>query len=226
MARQDRAIRTRRSILEAAAQVFGERGYASATVEQILNHAGVTRGALYFHFSSKEEVALGVLEAQMPTDRLPERSSKLQKLVDHGMVMAYRLQHDPLVQAGVSLALDQGARELDRNSAFRAWSDQLERILAEARGQGELLPHIDVTDTAELLTGAFSGVQAMSQARCNRADLGHRVSVLLRHVLPSISTPAMLAALDLSPERGERVFQEYRESSSEAAAPAATVTRS
>ncbi|WP_031478684.1 ScbR family autoregulator-binding transcription factor [Streptomyces bicolor] len=210
MAQQDRAIRTRRSILEAAAKVFGERGYASATIEEILGRAGVTRGALYFHFSSKEEVALGVLEAQMPIDRFPEQSSKLQKLVDHGMVMAYRLQHDPLVQAGVSLALDQGAAELDRSAAFRAWTDQLEQILTEARGQGELLPHIDVTDTAEFLTGAFAGVQAMSQAHCNRDDLDHRVSVMLRHVLPGISTPAMLAALDFSPERGRRVFLEYQ----------------
>ncbi|MEV5909884.1 TetR family transcriptional regulator [Streptomyces sp. WAC 01325] len=219
MAQQDRAIRTRRSILEAAARVFGERGYASATVEEILNRAGVTRGALYFHFSSKEEVALGVLEAQLPLDRLPERSSKLQKLVDHGMVMAHRLQHDPLVQAGVSLALDQGARELDRDAAFRAWTEQLEQILTEARSQGELLPHVDVTDTAEFLTGAFAGVQAMSQASCNRADLGRRVSVLLRHVLPSISTPALLAALDLSPDRGERVFEEYEANSPVPAAP-------
>ncbi|WP_432073748.1 ScbR family autoregulator-binding transcription factor [Streptomyces wuyuanensis] len=219
MAQQDRAIRTRRSILEAAAKVFGERGYASATVEEILTRAGVTRGALYFHFSSKEEVALGVLEAQLPIDRLPERASKLQKLVDHGMVMAYRLQHDPLVQAGVSLALDQGAGELDRNAAFRAWSDQLGRILAEARGQGELLPHIDVSDTAEFLTGAFAGVQAMSQAHCNRTDLGRRVSILLRHVLPSISTPALLTALDLSQDRGERVFLECAADAPEAAAP-------
>ncbi|MFE5815680.1 ScbR family autoregulator-binding transcription factor [Streptomyces sp. NPDC056479] len=215
MAQQDRAIRTRRTILEAAARVFGERGYASATVEEILNRAGVTRGALYFHFSSKEEVALGVLEAQLPVDRLPERSSKLQKLVDHGMLMAYRLQHDPLVQAGVSLALDQGARELDRDAAFRAWTAHMEQILTEARAQGELLPHVDVAETAEFLNGAFAGVQAMSQANCNRADLGRRVSVLLRHVLPSISTPAMLAALDLSPDRGERVFEEYRANSPE-----------
>lgn len=208
MARQDRAIRTRRSILEAAAQVFGERGYASATVEEILGRAGVTRGALYFHFSSKEEVALGVLEAQLPVDRLPVSSSRLQQLVDHGFVMAYRLRHDPLVQGAVCLALDQGAGELDRDAAFRAWTGRLAAILTEARAQGELLPHIDVTATAEFLTGAFAGVQAMSQARCNRADLGHRVAVLLRHVLPSISTPALLAALDLSPDRGERVFHE------------------
>lgn len=40
MAQQDRAIRTRRSILEAAAAVFDERGYNSATVGEILTRAG------------------------------------------------------------------------------------------------------------------------------------------------------------------------------------------
>ncbi|MBT2423744.1 hypothetical protein J7F01_38290 [Streptomyces sp. ISL-22] len=118
------------------------------------------------------------------------------------------------MRAGVCLALDQGAAELDRDAAFRAWTDRLARVLADARDQGELLPHSDVTDTAEFLTGAFAGVQAMSQARCDRADLGHRVPVLLRHVLPRIATPAVPAALDLSPERGERVFDKYAVSAS------------
>ncbi|MFD6414028.1 TetR family transcriptional regulator, partial [Nocardia asteroides] len=51
--KQDRAIRTRRNILEAAAKIFEERGYQAATIAEILGAAGVTKGALYFHFSSK-----------------------------------------------------------------------------------------------------------------------------------------------------------------------------
>ncbi|MGJ3560236.1 TetR family transcriptional regulator [Streptomyces sp. INA 01156] len=40
MARQERAIRTRRTILDAAAAVFDERGYTSATIGEILDRAG------------------------------------------------------------------------------------------------------------------------------------------------------------------------------------------
>ncbi len=53
MARQERAVRTRHAVVQAAAQVFAERGYAAATIAEILDRAGVTKGALYFHFDSK-----------------------------------------------------------------------------------------------------------------------------------------------------------------------------
>lgn len=156
MARQERAIRTRRTILEAAAAVFDERGYTSATIGEILDRAGVTKGALYFHFGSKEELAIGVFEEQLAIT-LPPQSSKLQELVDSGLVLARRLRSEPLVRASVGLALDQGAMDLDRTQAFGMWFDQNVQRLAEAKAQGELLPHVDVAETAELLVGSFSG---------------------------------------------------------------------
>lgn len=64
MAKQDRAIRTRRAILEAAAIVFEKQGFQAATITDILKMAGVTKGALYFHFQSKEALAHGVLNEQ------------------------------------------------------------------------------------------------------------------------------------------------------------------
>ncbi|GAB2865615.1 ScbR family autoregulator-binding transcription factor [Streptomyces deserti] len=209
MARQERAIRTRRTILEAAAAVFDERGYTSATIGEILQRAGVTKGALYFHFGSKEELALGVFEEQMAI-ALPPQASKLQELVDSGLVLAWRLRTEPLVRASVGLALDQGALGLDRTPAFRMWIDQTTLTLADAKAQGELLPHVDVTETAELLVASFSGVQLLSQLRCQREDLERRVVVLFDHLLPGIAVPAVLARLDISEGRAERVLADSR----------------
>ncbi|MFD3732443.1 ScbR family autoregulator-binding transcription factor [Streptomyces sp. NPDC058632] len=209
MARQERAIRTRRTILDAAAAVFDERGYTSATIGEILDRAGVTKGALYFHFGSKEELALGVFEEQLAV-ALPPQSSKLQELVDSGLVLALRLCTDPLVRASVGLALDQGALGLDRTPAFRMWIDRTTRTLAEAKAKGELLPHVEVTETAELLVASFSGVQLLSQLRCQRQDLEHRVVVLFQHMLPGIAVPAVLARLDISADRGRRALAEGR----------------
>ena len=62
MARQERAIRTRQVILEAAGAVFDEHGYAATTISMVLERAAVTKGALYFHFPSKESLAQAVLE--------------------------------------------------------------------------------------------------------------------------------------------------------------------
>lgn len=209
MARQERAIRTRRTILEAAAAVFDERGYTSATIGEILERAGVTKGALYFHFGSKEELALGVFEEQLAIS-LPSQSSKLQELVDSGLVLALRLRTEPLVRASVGLALDQGALGLDRTPAFGMWIDQTTRTLAEAKAGGELLPHVDPTETAELLVASFSGVQLLSQLRCQRQDLEHRVAVLFHHMLPGVAVPAVLARLDISQDRAGRLLAEGR----------------
>ncbi|MFE4798848.1 ScbR family autoregulator-binding transcription factor [Streptomyces sp. NPDC056708] len=206
MAQQARAIQTRRSILVAAAAVFDERGYSSATISEILARAGVTKGALYFHFTSKEDLALGVMDVQLDSDPLPAQLTKLQELVDQGMLLAHRLRHEPLVRASVGLAMDQAVEGLDRGTPFRAWIDRLEHLLTAAKNQGELLPHVDARETAEMLAGSFSGIQAMSQALCKREDLGRRISVLLHYVLPSISTPAVLATLDMAEDRGERLF--------------------
>jgi AcrR family transcriptional regulator len=47
---------SRRLLLEAATQVFTQRGYRGATVDAILAEAGLSKGAFYWHFSSKEEL--------------------------------------------------------------------------------------------------------------------------------------------------------------------------
>jgi AcrR family transcriptional regulator len=49
-AKQERAVQTRESLLRAAAEVFDEYGYSGASINRILKRAGLTAGALYFHF--------------------------------------------------------------------------------------------------------------------------------------------------------------------------------
>src|SRR3954466_2856298 len=53
--------RGREAILDAAAAVFTERGYRGATVDAILERAGLSKGAFYWHFESKDELMLAVL---------------------------------------------------------------------------------------------------------------------------------------------------------------------
>jgi AcrR family transcriptional regulator len=204
---QVRAIRTRKAILMAAAKVFEDRGYQAATIAEILSEAGVTKGALYFHFQSKDELAQGVLAEQDHQLLLPTRSCKTQELVDEVMVQAHRLQTDPLVRAAVRLSMDQQPG-LNRSGPFLRWSTIGNSLLALARDQGELLPHVVLTETADVIVGSFAGLQSMSQAISDYQDLPARASALLRHLLPSVVLPSVLAALDLSENRGETVYAE------------------
>ena len=62
MARQVRSEATRRKILDAAIDVFAEVGYAAAGWNTIIDRTGMTKGALYHHFDSKESLASSIID--------------------------------------------------------------------------------------------------------------------------------------------------------------------
>src|SRR5262245_35230686 len=53
---------TRRLLLDVARDLFAERGYAGTATEEVVQRAGVTRGALYYHFRDKQDLFRGVVE--------------------------------------------------------------------------------------------------------------------------------------------------------------------
>ena len=207
MAKQERAIRTRRAILEAAGAVFDEHGYTSTTISMVLERAEVTKGALYFHFPSKESLAQAVLDEQVPFGSVPEQPCKLQEIIDMTFVVGQRLLTNSLLRGSVRLAVDQETpNHVDHSQPFRQWSERLTSLMEQAREKGELLPTVDPPETVDLLVGGFTGIQLMSRAMTDRADLGHRLSVLWAHILPSIAVPGLLLGLDSRADRGCRVL--------------------
>jgi AcrR family transcriptional regulator len=207
MARQERAIRTRRTIVEAAGAVFDEHGYAASTIAMVLERAEVTKGALYFHFPSKESLAQAVLDEQLSLGAVPPHPCKVQEIVDMTFVFGQRLRTNSLLKGSVRLTVDQCAPPgVDHTGPFRQWSEHLVTMLQEARDQGELLSAVEPRETADLLVGAFAGVQLMSRALHGREDLPHRISVMWAHLLPSIAVPRLLIGLDSRPDRGARVL--------------------
>jgi AcrR family transcriptional regulator len=56
---------TQRRLVEAAAEVFAERGFAGASLEAISKRAGYTRGAFHWYFSSKDELLVAVLRERL-----------------------------------------------------------------------------------------------------------------------------------------------------------------
>jgi AcrR family transcriptional regulator len=62
MTRAERRAQTRAALLDAAARVFVERGFAGASVEAIAAEAGYTRGAFYSNFATKEELFVALLQ--------------------------------------------------------------------------------------------------------------------------------------------------------------------
>jgi TetR/AcrR family acrAB operon transcriptional repressor len=72
---KEEAAATREQVLDAAEQVFRARGVGHASLAEVADAAGVTRGAIYHHFASKAELFEAMLaRAEMPIDAAFEGS--------------------------------------------------------------------------------------------------------------------------------------------------------
>ncbi|MFE3329787.1 ScbR family autoregulator-binding transcription factor [Streptomyces sp. NPDC059176] len=200
MVQQERATQTRRQILGAAGEVFSEFGYEAATIAEILERAGVTRGALYFHFCSKEDLARGVLGEAVTLAGVRPCALKLQELVDAALLLAHRLPREPLLRAANRLALDVRARAL-LGTRWPEWIEVIHGLLVEAKARGETLPHIKPDEVARVLVGSWTGVQQLAEAVQVDRTLVEETCVLFRMLLPSVASPVVLAQLDLSADR-------------------------
>lgn len=200
MAQQERAIRTRKVVLDAAGAVFAELGYSATTIAEILQRAGVTKGALYFHFPSKQDLARGVIE-QAVTEPPREEELILQSFVDMGLELAYRLPREPVLRGAARLAADQGAPEFF-GTPWPRWASRGEELLNRAKATGEVLPHVDAAVTSRLLVGSFTGLQLVAQSQAGAESFQELISRLYDHVLPAVALPGVLMQLDTSAERG------------------------
>jgi len=57
-----KASDTKRKIFEAALRIFSEKGYAGATMDDVISVAGVSKGSIYWHFKSKRELFIELLD--------------------------------------------------------------------------------------------------------------------------------------------------------------------
>jgi AcrR family transcriptional regulator len=205
MARQERAIRTREAILEAMASLFIEVGYEAATIAALIERTGLTRGALYFHFPTKEAMAHGVLARAVTREGIAPQTHKLQEWVDLGLVLAHRLPREPMLRAAVQLSVDPRARGLF-GTRWPDWIRLGEDLLVEAKERGELLPHAVPSEIARLTVGAWTGVQLVTEALPEGLDLSEEIARLYQLILPNVASTGVLAKLDTSPYRAERLL--------------------
>jgi len=77
LTRKEQQARTRAGLMRSAARVFGRRGLERASIEEIAEDAGFTKGAFYANFASKEEIFLAMLDA-----RFAERLAEIERVTE------------------------------------------------------------------------------------------------------------------------------------------------
>ncbi|MPY61939.1 ScbR family autoregulator-binding transcription factor [Streptomyces spongiae] len=200
MTKQERAVRTRRSLIRSAAQAFELHGYAQAKLADISARAGVSPGALHFHFESKAAVArtvettAGVSLRRAAWLAQPPDTNALQRLTNASHALGELLRTDVVARAGFRLnceAVVGGALNLRQE-----WRGCVEQLLAEAAAEGLLnTRRASRTDVAATIVAATTGLEVLG--RRDPEWLSRRtLTGLWRAVLPSLATPEALAGLD------------------------------
>jgi AcrR family transcriptional regulator len=193
LARQDRAERTRNAILDAAAEVFDERGFDGASLSDILARAGVTKGALYFHFSSKEELARALVSEQWVAIDTPDpEAAGLQDVIDMSHALAHSMWRNVRVRAGNRLVTEANFASPDA-TVYQRWIDIVDGLLAKAKQDGDLRQEWDTRDVANWVSAAFLGVQTQSAVLTGRDDVHQRLTIMWRIALPGLVPPRRVA---------------------------------
>ncbi|XVV08089.1 ScbR family autoregulator-binding transcription factor [Actinosynnema sp. CA-248983] len=185
---------TREAILRAAAEEFDRLGYDAAPLSAILDRSGVTKGAFYFHFASKEALASAIVRVQDDTwprlagewrDRGLDPLRTLVGLFDETVSL---LSRDVVIRAGVRLAADRELGYPGLSSAHLRWEKVLGDMLIAARDAGQLRPGVDPEAAARMLTSAALGARLISSATSRCADYPERMREVWRFVLPGLAT--------------------------------------
>jgi AcrR family transcriptional regulator len=142
--RGERKAQTRAALLEAAAKVYARRGFAGATLEEVAAEAGYSKGAVYGHFGSKENLLLALLG-----EHLAEEVAEQIALFDRGQTTWER----PL--RGSERWVEQLEEDPD---AFRLFVELWTYAQRDERLREGMLGGI------ELLRGTFVGFAAASAA--------------------------------------------------------------
>ncbi|MEI7034750.1 ScbR family autoregulator-binding transcription factor [Streptomyces pratensis] len=224
---QDRARTTRRILLESAAHLFVERGYTGTSINDISDHSGKTSGAIYFHYSSKERLALAVVSEQFAT--WPQLVAPyaapgvppLEKLVALSFGVARALSEDVVARAGARLWSERRAIAAVVPTPFGAWALAVTRLLAQARTRGELAVGVVPSAAAVSLVGAFFGLCTLTDEMPGRRDWGARLDewwlLVLRSLQADPDAGALLARARARAHGGDTASAPAREDRREAA---------
>ena len=202
---QPRAQATRLAILTAAAEHFARNGYYATSLDRVLADSGGTKGALYFHFASKEALARAVIAEMVQrwgnlrvqvSERGLDPLSALLALVDE--VIA-RLIDSPIARGGTRLLNDLPMRPDDTNGHYAFGERDALALLTEAARAGLLREGVEPALVARQLVALLSGHRQISDALGNRQDLWQRVDEAWILLLPAISTDSWLAEWHASP---------------------------
>ncbi|MGH3768276.1 MAG: ScbR family autoregulator-binding transcription factor [Pseudonocardiaceae bacterium] len=197
---QPRARATRLAILTAAAEHFARNGYHATSLNNVLADSGGTKGALYFHFASKEALARAVIAEMVQrwgdlrgqiTDRGLDPLSALVALVDEVISC---LIDNPIARGGTRLLSDLPVPDHDARGHYGVGEGHVFDLLTQAGQVGLLREGVDPAVVTRQIIAIVAGHRQICDAMGDRHFLWQRIDEAWTLLLPSIAIDPWLAA--------------------------------
>jgi TetR/AcrR family transcriptional regulator, transcriptional repressor for nem operon len=171
-----KAERTRQYIIEQAAHLFNQRGYAGTSLQDIMAATGLTKGGIYGHFESKEKIAIAAFEhasghiLQLLAQTITGHVTAIAKL--EALLEFYKKYIiNPPITGGCPV-LNTSVEADDTNPLLRAsvvkvlhkMQRSLENIVTQGIQNGELKPTVNPEQFAILFITMIEGGIMVSKA--------------------------------------------------------------
>jgi TetR/AcrR family transcriptional regulator, transcriptional repressor for nem operon len=166
--------RTRGRLLQAAFQEIHRSGFRSADLDAILARAGVTKGALYYHFDNKEALGYAVADEVIATKVHQKWVQPLRNIENPIDVLIRIFQSESLkredVQRGCYLlnlsqemsGLDEGFRRRTAR-VYKDWHDAMAEALRGGQKRRAVRSDINANETATFLIAAWEGYAVLGK---------------------------------------------------------------
>lgn len=181
-------MRTRARILEVAAAAFARDGYAGTSLNEVIRESGLTKGAFYFHFPSKEALALAAFRHKQQqlvaavlaaVDGQPDAIARLRAVLRARVEL---LRQDPSAACVLRLGAELGATA-GPGSEFARFQevtiDTFTDIVRRGQDEGSIRAELDPRATGEAIFAAMVGTDRVSRLLSGRADLERRTDDML-----------------------------------------------
>src|ERR1700743_2397168 len=149
-----RAGTTRHRLIAGASRQFARRPYSMVSLDDILAEAELTKGAMYFHFPSKQALALAIVDdlAEMSraavTELLARKMSGLETLIDLVYFRAVQDTQNEVARAGVRLLDTLDTTPRLPSALWQSWIEFVATLIQKAVTEGGVVAHHDPEDIA------------------------------------------------------------------------------
>lgn len=189
-----RSDATRLQILRAASHLFARSPYSRVSLDDILAHAAVTKGAMYFHFRSKHALALAIVDLRVDEattsvrEVLDRKMSGLETLIDLSYLIAADDISDETARAGLNLLESIGRTDGLQSDVLGQWVDAFTAVTRRAVREGDIDGHADPQVVGRLLVSMYMGLRQTSDLDDPARFLGD-LQAAWALVLPGLTAP-------------------------------------